>query len=373
MIITNLSRIESIFISLLLGLAALSPLHAASFRQAGTSLKAVKKSEQELRAAAVSSAKPIYPALARAARISGDVVIKVAIDEQGKVTSASVVSGHALLNDAAESAAREWEFTPFKVDEKTVKVTGVLTFKFDPDADPSNYKVYERKLPPPLTEEEKVKKRRAEEAADLFIQRWHETLDMNVLFDEMYVSDPEQRRRNAYLFYGVYQFVTATADGPKFSKEIDEQTLREAFLAFWNWYYLANEYDLAFRKEEEMEAKSPPEATEISQNLRRLKLNPKRMIPAQIKEFIAQYNQFSSIYRKHLPREVFESDLYKKSTGENRSELEKYRRDFSVMDGFPEYKIKKGVEVYKLERGVFEFFFIEENGKLKVLTLGFEL
>ena len=63
---------------------------------------------------ASSLPKPPYPPAARAVRAAGDVVVQVAVDPSGAVTSASALSGHPLLRKTAEAAARSARFVPGK-------------------------------------------------------------------------------------------------------------------------------------------------------------------------------------------------------------------------------------------------------------------
>jgi len=79
---------------------------------------------------AISLPKPAYPPIARAAHASGTVVVQVLIDENGNVVSASAVSGHPLLINAAVSAARSARFSPTKLSGQPVKVTGVIQYNF---------------------------------------------------------------------------------------------------------------------------------------------------------------------------------------------------------------------------------------------------
>ncbi len=71
-----------------------------------------------------------YPPAAKAIRASGDVNVQVTIDEKGNVISANAVSGHALLRQAAENAARGAKFSPTLLSNQPVKVTGVIVYKF---------------------------------------------------------------------------------------------------------------------------------------------------------------------------------------------------------------------------------------------------
>lgn len=74
--------------------------------------------------------KPPYPAAAKAVRAAGAVNVSVTIDESGNVVSASAVSGHALLRQAAEQAARASKFTPTILSGQPVKVTGIIVYNF---------------------------------------------------------------------------------------------------------------------------------------------------------------------------------------------------------------------------------------------------
>ena len=58
------------------------------------------------------SVNPVYPPLARDARIWGTVVVDAVIDEHGNVVQARVLSGHPLLIDAALKAVLQWKYEP---------------------------------------------------------------------------------------------------------------------------------------------------------------------------------------------------------------------------------------------------------------------
>ncbi len=84
---------------------------------------------------AISLPAPEYPAIARQAKASGAVAVKVTIDENGAVISADAVSGHPLLRAAAVAAARQARFSPTLLMGEPVKVTGVIVYNF---GEPSN-------------------------------------------------------------------------------------------------------------------------------------------------------------------------------------------------------------------------------------------
>ncbi|MGI8785785.1 MAG: energy transducer TonB [Acidobacteriota bacterium] len=73
---------------------------------------------------------PEYPQLAKQARISGVVVVQVTIDERGNVATIRVVRGHALLDDAAVTAVRQWRYSPTYLNGQAVPVMATVTVQF---------------------------------------------------------------------------------------------------------------------------------------------------------------------------------------------------------------------------------------------------
>jgi TonB family protein len=60
----------------------------------------------------LSSVPPVYPQMARAQRVSGDVTIDALIDVNGRVSATRVISGPTLLHEAAMGAVRQWKYLP---------------------------------------------------------------------------------------------------------------------------------------------------------------------------------------------------------------------------------------------------------------------
>ncbi|HEX8368842.1 MAG TPA: TonB family protein [Pyrinomonadaceae bacterium] len=79
---------------------------------------------------AINLVKPQFSPAAKAVKASGAVNVQVLIDEKGNVVSASAVSGHQLLRQSAEQAARASKFTPTFLTGQPVKVTGVIVYNF---------------------------------------------------------------------------------------------------------------------------------------------------------------------------------------------------------------------------------------------------
>lgn len=95
--------------------------------------KLIRKSGGVFQTSATTRVEPVYPPLAKAARINGSVVVEMTADEEGNVISARAISGHPLLKDSAVAAAKDWKFSPTLLSGVPVKVIGTITFNFNLD------------------------------------------------------------------------------------------------------------------------------------------------------------------------------------------------------------------------------------------------
>ena len=75
--------------------------------------------------------KPVYPSQAKAARIVGDVIVSVGIDENGYVKDVMVVEGYPLLIQSAIDAVRQERYAPyvFRGEMIPVKTTVLVPFR----------------------------------------------------------------------------------------------------------------------------------------------------------------------------------------------------------------------------------------------------
>lgn len=73
---------------------------------------------------------PVYPDMARRARVSGMVTVEVVIDVSGKIISAQATTGPVMLRQAAEQAARQAHFEPTMLSGQPVKVSGSINYNF---------------------------------------------------------------------------------------------------------------------------------------------------------------------------------------------------------------------------------------------------
>jgi TonB family protein len=79
---------------------------------------------------AVRLVTPSYSPMARQSRIVGKVSVEIDIDEEGNVTKAESVSGHTMLKQSAEDAAKRSKFKPASFNGKPIKSKGIITYNF---------------------------------------------------------------------------------------------------------------------------------------------------------------------------------------------------------------------------------------------------
>ena len=73
---------------------------------------------------------PVYPPLARQARISGTVELTGVIGVDGRIRELRVLSGHPLLAAAALGAVRQWVYEPTVLNGDPVEVVAPITVNF---------------------------------------------------------------------------------------------------------------------------------------------------------------------------------------------------------------------------------------------------
>ncbi len=80
------------------------------------------------------AALPVYPAIARAARIQDEVEVQFVVNASGETESVTAISGYRLLRAAAVDNIKTWRFMVPSSDSSTEwKYTTTFKFKFSND------------------------------------------------------------------------------------------------------------------------------------------------------------------------------------------------------------------------------------------------
>ena len=78
----------------------------------------------------VKQPKPVYPPLAKQARIQGTVRFTAIIGRDGAIQNLTLVSGHPLLIPSAQEAVRQWVYQPTLLNGEPVEVVTQIDVNF---------------------------------------------------------------------------------------------------------------------------------------------------------------------------------------------------------------------------------------------------
>jgi periplasmic protein TonB len=73
---------------------------------------------------------PVYPPLAREARVQGAVELRAIISKAGTIENLIVVRGHPMLARAALEAVKQWRYRPYLLNNEPVEVETDITVNF---------------------------------------------------------------------------------------------------------------------------------------------------------------------------------------------------------------------------------------------------
>jgi len=78
----------------------------------------------------ISKVDPVYPPLAKQARVEAVVMLEVTVNEQGEVANVRVIRSHPLLEQAAIDAVKQWRYQPTLLNGQPVPVVATVTVEF---------------------------------------------------------------------------------------------------------------------------------------------------------------------------------------------------------------------------------------------------
>lgn len=207
------------------------------------------------------------------------------------------------------------------------------------------------------------KQRRAERLADRFIERFQQTLDFGIVWKAFRLSDPScTHRANGILDENDYAKL-----------KLNSRIVEELYIATMNYYFFQGVYELSLASLSSP-SQDPPTPAEIEVLVKGSKFfqNDDRRLQSQeeVSELIGTFNQLSRLYRQYIPKKAMRSATWRAN--------EKYLRGKSEMDhpavsnGDETFCIAETTKVYRVDRGLFYFYVVEEGSKMKVAGFGID-
>ena len=237
------------------------------------------------------------------------------------------------------------------------------------------------------TSEEKAKLKQAEELADRFVQRWHETLDLNVLFDEFYTKDIGILNAKAlWLIELTAQGSDKEIEGyqQRIIDQVGAEEIQHRMFQFANLLALAEEGDLALGKDflenKNDTGEKDPKIEKLKELGEKLEAKDKETGQGLFDEFwcVPNSNQacnegiltlklISSWVKEFLPSTIFAEAAYQKAFAEKysskqESEVINWSSDYEKMFG-----VSSDTHLFQIQRGVFTLLIMEKNNQFKVL------
>lgn len=200
------------------------------------------------------------------------------------------------------------------------------------------------------------KQQAAEAAIDRLQQRFYETLDFATIWKEMYVSDPRLRKLEVEAI--IFGYIAEAREA------VSHKVKERAYVAMWNFWHTFSA--ARFTSTEENLKKLFDEMKEPYESMTG-RGRPFASEKELEQDFTGGMNRLSEINRKYIVREQFNTAEYKNRLARFReTEPAEPRR---IKEIFIPAGLKKDTEIYVVDREIFHYYLIEEEGAFKVLTI----
>ena len=212
--------------------------------------------------------------------------------------------------------------------------------------------------------------RRAERTADRFVERFRQTLDFATVWKEFKVSDANCNYR---------------LNGPWNREHYERLRLSDAvierlYIAFMNDFYLSMVYRLGVMRivedsdyDQAVEKLLPEQIRAAEKKLEDIEVgdwgNPRPRNAKEVGAVIEELRSLSRIWRKHLPRDVMRSPIWRANIKYLLSRDDGISNS-GVRRGHAGFCIPGDTKYYIVDRGLFYFYFVEEEGRMKVAGFG---
>jgi protein TonB len=79
----------------------------------------------------ISGRDPVYPPLARTARVSGTVILHAIISKEGNIEGLTLMSGSPMLAQAAMDAVKQWRYKPYLLNGEPIELDTTVEVHFN--------------------------------------------------------------------------------------------------------------------------------------------------------------------------------------------------------------------------------------------------
>jgi hypothetical protein len=201
-----------------------------------------------------------------------------------------------------------------------------------------------------------------EQTARSFVVAYRKKKDFNDCFKVFFVRDAVERMKLAGFFKSMDL-------DPELIQNATKDELAHAYVAIMNYRFASLAYEFNYPK-----APVPQELTSRKENFRYLvsvinnSQAPTAVVTKQdLASFTGEFEYVAEVYRRLLPRDAFNSSAYKRRIAENST-----ADRLDQLNGLPDFGVPKGTAIFALSRDMFDFYFINDQGHYRVVTLGLD-
>lgn len=206
-------------------------------------------------------------------------------------------------------------------------------------------------------------RRQIEQTAQSFVETYRKRRDFKDSFQAFFVRDAVERMKLA-------RFFNSMDLDPALIQDATTDELARAYVAVMNFHFASLAYEFNYPK-----APVPRELTSHKADYRYLLSvigGPQVATPVVTKQdlarFTSEFEYAADVYRRLLPGDAFESSNYKRRIAEENRTTDRLDK----LNGLPDFGIPEGTAVFALSKDMFDFYFINDHGHYRVVTLGLE-
>jgi hypothetical protein len=212
------------------------------------------------------------------------------------------------------------------------------------------------------TDVDRKTRQQLEQTAQSFVETYRKRKDFKDCFQAFFVRDAVERMKLA-------QFFQSMDLDPALIQDATRDELARAYVAVMNYHFASLAYEFNYPK-----APVPQKLTSHKKDYRYLssvigdsQAGTAVITKQDLARFTDEFEYAAEVYRRLLPGDAFKSSNYKRRIAENTTadRLDK-------LNGLPNFGIPEGTFVFALSRDMFDFYFINDRGRYRVLTLGLE-
>ena len=201
-----------------------------------------------------------------------------------------------------------------------------------------------------------------EQTARSFVEAYRKGRDFKDCFQAFFVRDAVERMKLAGFFESMDMDRALIQDATT-----DELT--RAYVAVMNYHFASLAYEFNFPN-----GPVPRELTSHKEDYRYLltvigesKLTTAVVTKEDLARFTREFEYAAEVYRRLLPRNAFKSSNYRRRIAEN-MDADKLDK----LNGLPNFGVPEGTAVFALSKDMFNFYFINDHGHYRVVTLGLD-